>query len=131
MGRGDGAVQGGEGGGAGKKLEANLQWQLKWGKGLDALLEVQAKTGVTPKGLQDRPSLSPEADDIYGAFSVLSKRRKYNQAGLQPLEVSEVTAYLTELGFSGEESREEALHLILGLDDIFMADYFKKAEKTT
>lgn len=92
---------------------------------------MQAKTGVTPKGLQDRVELRPEGAEIYGVYEILSKRRKYNEAGLQPLEVSEVTAYLTELGFSGEDSRESALHLILGLDDIFMADYFEKTKPKT
>lgn len=54
----------------------------------------------------------------------------YNDAGLQPLQVSEVTAYLAGLGVSGEESTEQFIHMILGMDDIFMTDYFKKQEAT-
>lgn len=64
-------------------------------------------------------------------FAVLSKRRMYNQAGLQPLQASEVTSYLAGLGVSGEERTEAFLHVILGMDDIFMADYFEKQKPAT
>lgn len=108
-----------------------MQWSLKWGSELKTLLEIEKATGVRPTGLQEKPDLRPDCKGYYDAFSVLSGRRTYNQAGMQPLAVSEVAAYLTELGISGGEGRRRFLHLILEMDSTYMDDIFKRQEKAS
>lgn len=82
-----------------------------------------------PLGLQERPDLRPDMQGVFSVFSVLSQQRQYNQAGVQPLPVSEITGYLTELGISGVERRERHIHMLLEMDSKYMTSYFKKREK--
>jgi len=86
---------------------------------------------MEPRALRDRPKLCPEYRGYYKAFSMLSGRRAYNQAGLQPLAMSEITAYLTELGLSRGESRFSFLYVTLEMDTAFMSCYFKKQGSET
>lgn len=58
-------------------------------------------------------------------FSTLSMTRRYGQAGMQPLQVSEIASYLSEVGLRGHD-REVYLHMVLGMDQEYMAFSFEK-----
>jgi len=63
-------------------------------------------------------------------FQMLGHTRGYNQAGAQPLRISELGAYLTEMGSTGPE-REKTLGILLELDHGYMSDYYEKAAQKT
>lgn len=98
---------------------------VEWGAELPTLLAIQESTGVTPKALETKVDLRPDCAGYYEAFSILSLTRRYNQAGVQPLQMSEITTYLNEVQLRSTE-REVYLHLILKMDAEFMRTTFEK-----
>lgn len=79
--------------------------------------------------MQERPAIRPDCLGYFNTFNVLSERRTYNEAGVQPLTVAEIAAYLTELGISGGERRTKFLHMLFDLDSEFMQIQFEKQQQ--
>lgn len=69
----------------------------------------------------------PEGREVYRVFTALSTTRHYTTAGMQPLQVSEISEYLQVAGLRGEEKRF-VLDILLRIDRGFMAHHFKKQE---
>jgi hypothetical protein len=60
-------------------------------------------------------------------MQTLSGRRGYNEAGIQPLQMSELILYIERQEISLSQ-KEHALNVFTTLDDIIVDDYFKKRE---
>ena len=104
-------------------------WELQWGQQLKTLLEIEKATGETPRGLRDRKVLRDDCRGYLDAFYALSTQRGYNEAGQQPLQVSEITAYLTHMGISGGEGGMRFFRHLLRLDRTYIDHHFKQQEK--
>lgn len=98
---------------------------MEWGDQLPFLQEMEKATGTPPKALQSRVLILPECRKYYGAFTVLGLTRGYTSAGIQPLQVTEIAAYLNEMGLRGQE-REKFLRIILSMDSELMTLSFEK-----
>lgn len=107
-----------------------IRWELEWGPQVKTLQEIEKTTGITPKALQGRPTLRRDCKDYLAAFFELSPARLYNEAGQQPLQYTEIVAYLTEFGVSGEELRARFVRLIRKLDVAYMDFHFTKQSKS-
>lgn len=100
----------------------------EWGSELKTLKEIEESTGITPPALLRKPKLRDDCQGYYSTFQVLSDQRSYNQAGAQPLRITEIASYLTFLGISGVDRKQKFMCFLLEMDKAFMALYFKKQE---
>lgn len=80
------------------------------------------QAGVQPRALQDRPTLNPKYQGLLEDFYLLSGRRFYNEAGLQPIQLSEIFIFLTHAGITGAEEKGRHLRVLVELDHVFL-DY--------
>lgn len=104
-------------------------WSLSWGAQLKTLREIKETTGVAPKALQDMPKLRHDCRGYLEAFNFLSDAREYNQAGVQPLRLTEIQAYLALTGISGMDRKAKLVRVIRELDSVFMQRHFEQQEK--
>lgn len=102
---------------------------MEWGEQLAFLQDMEKATGTPTKALQSRVVVLPECRKYYGAFSVLGLTRGYTSAGIQPLQVTEIAAYLDEMGLRGQE-REKFFRIILRLDSELMTLNFDKQKSS-
>lgn len=70
------------------------------------------------------PELDPHHQWVWQAFEVLSSRRIESESGPQPIQVSEIAAYVEYVGVADEADKEDLLFLIVKLDSL-MCDYIK------
>ena len=80
---------------------------------------MRADGNVHPAELT-RPALKDEDRRYYDAFRALSASRTWSQIGPNPVQVSEVQAYLWMLGVEDPETKLKYLRLIQGLDAVEM-----------
>lgn len=73
--------------------------------------------------LVSRPALWADLVWIWEAYIHLSTSRQLGFSGPQPLSISEVLAYADFRGIHNLDEREELLHHVQALDQIFMADF--------
>lgn len=116
---------------AGKKAR-NREW----------IAEVRRKKGLPPLDPAAVPDTEEDEQDflpahlhwIWSAFATLSRARLVNQAGPQPIPVSEVSAYCEIEGWLDAETRADLLFHITNLDgkwlEIRHAEIAKQMEKT-
>lgn len=103
---------------------------MTWGKDEAFLRQVEQRSGVAPPALQNKPKLLPECIPYLNAYFFLDRSRGYNEAGRQPLLISEIHVYLTEFsGITGIEQRETYLTLLQSLDSVALSHYADQAEK--
>jgi len=81
---------------------------------------------VTPRGLLERPELRTDCLGYYNVFQEICDTRNYNQAGIQPLQVSEIRGYLAIIGDESKEQVAKAVRLLLKMDKVYMTSYFEK-----
>ena len=103
---------------------------MSWGPSYKALLKIKEQTGITPKALESRPKLRQDLLPYLEAFYAVSAARQYSQAGVQPVMVSEVLAYLQCIGETSPTRREKYLRLIQKMDAVFLVDVFEKSKPT-
>ncbi len=58
------------------------------------MLDLQKRTGVINPRLHSRPQLRADCKKYREAYRILTNAREFNQVGLQPIQVSEVLAYV-------------------------------------
>ena len=84
-----------------------MEWQLEWGGKLDTLLAFQEYSGITPKGLQDRPVIPIELQFAWAIFAELSSYRLPSGMGGQAaIQLSEFLSYAGLWQFSRTEAQE-------------------------
>lgn len=90
------------------------------------MIALQEKTGVINPRLHSRPRLRADCRQYRQAFLTLSNARQFNQAGLMPIAVSEVSAYVeladVEKGFAATK----LLRIVQAMDATHLAWWAKK-----
>ena len=100
-----------------KKLQ-NLAW----------LREIAA-SGKTVKGLDNIPTLFPEAQFYWEAYVMLAVKRQKNERGPQPIAMSEILAYATFMRIDDDVLREDLLYMVSALDAAFLEHVNKPKPK--
>lgn len=59
---------------------------------------MQDATGITPQALVDRPKIFGIASEVVDAYNVLAARRTSSGFAMNPLQLSEIMAYLQIVG---------------------------------
>lgn len=70
--------------------------------------------------------MQPDCRGYLELFYELSPTRAYNEAGQQPLQPSEINAYLTRLGISGGDEGLKTFRLLLAMDRSYIDHHFKQ-----
>ena len=104
-----------------------MRWTLEYGSAREKYEEI-ARKGIKVKALEEEPILEDDLIPIYNAFQYLSATRTVSMAGLNPLQPSEVKAWL-ELYDVYE--REEWYELIMLLDREWLEFVRKKHADST
>jgi hypothetical protein len=102
-------------------------WELRWGKYITTLLEIQRTTGNTPRALRDRPALRAPYRHLLEAFYELSAGRSYGEVP-QPLTLSDIRAYCEMFGISALPERERFFRAIRHLDVVYLREVTRKAK---
>ena len=77
----------------------------------------------------DIPEILPEIRWIWEGFHALSASRQRGFSGLQPLTMVDIITYIRHhLELRDSEEREDVLHYIQFMDQIFMAKVDEKAK---
>lgn len=84
------------------------------------------------QGVNVRESAAPELLEegvwIWQAFLCLSEKRLVNEAGPQPIPVSEIAAYADYERVRGEIDREDLLYLITVMDRLWLEEAYKQRQ---
>lgn len=96
---------------------------------METLLEAQEAMGVTPKALLDRPRLEQHDRYYLEAFHDLAASRRYNQAGVQPIPVADIAAYLDLCAIDLPTERYRLFQLIRRLDGAYLRHVMKSDDK--
>lgn len=109
-----------------------LDWQLRWGKGLDALRLSYKRTGEVPKALRDQPDMTRDVRFYLDCFRALTRFRGGSGFGLNPLAFADVSAFADGLGYvPGSEAFLFFLDVISALDSAYMAYSQEKSKAQT
>lgn len=87
--------------------------------------------GAPPFALRNRKKLRQDCTDYMHAFHELHPTRMHNEGGHQPLQPSEISAYLPFLGISGEEAKAKFFRLMLSMDQAYMNHHFEQQAKAS
>lgn len=94
---------------------------MTWGADLKFLLEIKESTGVTPKSLLDRPTLSARQSYFTDVFEDLTDSRTYSATGTPlPIPLSEILTYFEMFYIDGISEREQLLKMMRTLDRTFI-----------
>lgn len=93
------------------------------------LLDIQESTGMMPKALQARPLQRADCSEYRAVFDLISGRREYNQAGVQPLPLGAVESYINIMEIRDVLEREKIMKFMCSMDDVFMEYVRKKTEQ--
>lgn len=77
-----------------------------------------------------KPALKAEDRRYYDAYRALSASRLWSQIGPNPVQVSEVVAYLSLLGIEDTDTKLKYLRLIQGMDIVEMNNIRDKQPKS-
>ena len=80
--------------------------------------------------LKSRPIVWDDLHWIWESFMFLSGSRQMGFNGPQPISIPEVLAYSEFRGIHDMDEREELLHHIQRLDQVFLSDYYQKKAKS-
>ncbi|NCC40468.1 MAG: hypothetical protein EOM21_13630 [Gammaproteobacteria bacterium] len=106
-----------------------LEWQLRWGKGLDALRLSYKRTGEVPKALRDQPDMTRDVKFYLDCFRSLTRFRGGSGFGLNPLTYADVSTFASELGYApGSEPFLFFLDVISALDSAYLTHSQEKSK---
>lgn len=73
-----------------------------------------------------KPPPSSEDDIYFVGFCILGGRRLYSQVGPQPIQYTEIVAYMDEEAMTDLDDRDTFMNIITYLDHVEMAHLSKK-----
>lgn len=92
---------------------------MNWGtKEFEALFKLMREDGNPHHAEMTRPALRSEHRRYYDVFRSLSASRTWNQSGPNPIQVSEVKAYMEMQGIEDPDTRMKYLRLTQGMDAV-------------
>jgi hypothetical protein len=100
---------------------------VQWGSEYSLLLEMQSEMGVTPKALENQPTLNRRWEFTKEVFNELTGSRRYTSGGPANIPISEYKVYAKAYGFSQTEFTEywEDLQVV---DSVWLSELAKKRE---
>lgn len=98
---------------------------MEWGPQLDTLIKAK-QAGIPTPALDNRPVLRRDCVEYYDAFHDLSAGRTFGYGVANPIQVSEIEAYLRLLGVESREERLKYLRLVRKLDGVYLQHLSKK-----
>lgn len=93
------------------------------------MLALEAKTGVKSPRLLSRPQLRADCKRYWEGFWTVANSRQFNQVGLQPLPISEVSAYIDIAGIQKGYPAQKFLRLAQAMDAAHLESWAKKNNK--
>ena len=90
------------------------------------MLALEAKTGVKSPRLLSRPTLRTDCRRYWDGFWTLANSRQFNQAGLQPLQISEIKAYTDLAGIQAGYPAQKFLRVAQAMDSAHLEVWAKK-----
>jgi len=98
---------------------------------MKTLLEIQETTGMTPKALLDRPRIVQYDRYYLDTYYDLAAARCYNQAGIQPIPVVDIVAYMNLVGVAESSERYRIFQAVRSLDAAYLKHVMEKKSQTT
>lgn len=95
------------------------------------MLALEQKTGVKNPRLQSRPQLKTGSKKYMDAYQALAATRQYSQAGIQPIQLSEINAYAELHDVSPGRPRQKLTRMIQAMDETHLNWWAKKQTKNT
>lgn len=62
----------------------------------------------------------PHAVEFWIAFQILSEKRLWSETGPNPIQLSEIFAYVEYIEISSDDKREELLYIVSAMDRNFI-----------
>lgn len=90
---------------------------------------LEKQTGKPSQRLLSRPKLRAELKPYLDAFNSLSRARQFTEAGILPLQISEIEAYLRIKGVPQGQAQLRWLRFIQALDGVHVKWYFDRQSK--
>lgn len=103
-----------------------MLWSLKPKPDLEKMEEDILARGEDPALfpiLNSKPELFSELLWIWEAYSVLTQSRQLGMSSPQPIAIGEILAYAEFVDLRDTTEREELLHHVQFLDQVFLADF--------
>lgn len=111
-------------------MNGYLTWYLNFGtREYQGLFKTMRDNGEIHPAELTKPALNAEDRRYHDAYRALSASRLWSQIGPNPIQVSEVAAYLSLLGIEDTETKLKYLRLIQGMDIIEMTSIRDKQPK--
>lgn len=109
-----------------------LKFQLEHGNKIKNIgwLKTLQQSGVTVKGLENMPAILVEAEYFWSAYVSLTVKRIINERGPQPIQMSEILAYVTYMRIDDDAMREDLFYHVSALDATFLQLIRKKPPTT-
>lgn len=99
---------------------------MRFGEHEDQLRSLQ-KRGVQVRALQNKPEIYDDLTPAFNVWAELSRRRTYHGSGPNPIQLTELIAWLDEMEI--EDGRSELRDLVLRIDDLFLVITSEVAKK--
>lgn len=93
------------------------------------MLALEKQTGIKNPRLLSRPKLRTELVEYMNEFRTLSLSRQFNEAGILPIQISEIEAYLRMKGVPPGAAQLRHLRFIQALDSVHVEWYYNKRNK--
>lgn len=93
------------------------------------MLKIEADTGVTPRALLEKPMLTGRTVLFWSAYQDLHNCRTYGMESANPIQVSEIKAYLDIIQVLGVDDRMEYFRHIKTMDTMFFEHVNAKRSK--
>ena len=100
---------------------------MQWGSEYRTLLEMQADMGVTPKALENQPTLQRRWEYAKDVWNDPTGSRRYTAGGAGNIPISEYDVYAKAYGFSQTEYTEYWEEL-QNVDNVWLSEVAKKRE---
>lgn len=95
---------------------------------MEVLLGFQEASGIVPKAILDRPKLMQHDRYYLECYYDLAAARRYNQAGIQPIPVADIVAYLDLCGIDQTAERYRMFQTVRRLDGAYLRHVMQKVK---
>lgn len=93
------------------------------------MLEIEAQCGTTPRALLDKPTLNERNVGHWLAYRDLNNSRTYGMSMANPIQISEIKAWLELTGEDDADTRALTLRHVKTLDAMFFERETAKPKK--
>ena len=86
--------------------------------------------GIEVASLKNRPTLSQWVTEYWEAFHILGGSRIIHQAGIGPIPLTEIVAYMDTIYLRDVDERLRMVRMIQSLDNVYTKHVNDKSKKT-